>query len=272
MTTNTGTIYGYARVSTQQQDLTLQIDSLLKAGIEHKNLFADKGTGKNMERESLQELLKKVRPGDIIVVKKLDRLGRSVSQVIALIEKLSAQNIYVKSLDDNVDTSNNSPMAQAMVHLLAMFAQMERGFIEERTKPAIEKARASGKQFGRKEANKGIYERALNEFFNPDNKKSFKTLQEEYGTGSDGKPLLSQTTFFRRVSERRAVEDYINNKFPMEAVEESKDNQHEIYDAEKGKNVWVDNQDLGEFRLYLKNNYMGLTPKRFNRVLKEFKK
>ncbi|MDR7207649.1 recombinase family protein [Priestia megaterium] len=274
MTTTEGTIYGYARVSTQQQDLTLQIESLLKAGIEHKNIYTDKQTGKNMDRESLNELLKKVRPGDIILVKKLDRLGRSVSQVIALLEKLYERDIYVKSIDDGVDTSNNSPMAQAMVHLLAMFAEMERRFIKERTEPAIARARAEGRQFGRTESNKGLYERALEEFLSPENKKTFKTIQEEYGKDDNGKWFLSQTTFFRRVAERRAVEAYLEGKFPseIEAVEDTKENQREVYDAESGKSIWVDNQELGDFRLFLKNEYMGLTPKRFHRVLKEFKK
>src|SRR4051812_36787151 len=130
--------YGYGRVSTLNQDLALQVEALKNYGIAEENIFKDKKTGKNLDREQLQNLLNVVKAGDIIIVNKLDRLGRSVSQVTTLIDDLTKKGIYVKSISDGVDTSNNSTMSKAMLQMLLMFAEMERNFIMERTQPAIE--------------------------------------------------------------------------------------------------------------------------------------
>lgn len=198
-----GKVYGYGRVSTIQQDLSLQIESLLNYGIDAENIFTDKRTGRNMEREQLKRLLAMVEAGDTIVVKKLDRLGRSVSQVTTLVENLAKQGIFVKSIDDGVDTSNNSAMSKAMLHLLAMFSEMERNFIEERTKPAIENARARGVKFGRPTAKKELYEKAIKEFIEADGKITFPQLAKSYGKDDAGKDLLTQATFYRRLKEYR---------------------------------------------------------------------
>ncbi len=203
-----GKVYGYARVSTLQQDLTLQIEALLNYGIDAENIYSDKKTGKNLERESLKELLSIVKEGDLIIVKKLDRLGRSVSQVTNLIEELTEKGVYIKSIDDNVDTSNKSPMSMAMIHLLALFSEMERGFIEERTKPAIANARAKGVKFGRPESNKQIYEMAVEEYL----KGGITSAQliKKYGKGENGKDLITEATLFRRIKKARQ-ERGINN-------------------------------------------------------------
>lgn len=193
------TVYGYGRVSTKQQDLTLQIEALLKHGVSADNIYTDKLTGANLDRVELKRLLDKVDSGDIIIVKKLDRLGRSVSQVTNLIEELSSKEVYVKSLDDNVDTSNDSPMSKAMVHLLAMFSEMERNFIMERTKPAIENARAKGVKFGRPKASNKIYDLAIKEYM--EGNITTKELIKKYGKDSNGKDLITEATFFRRLRE-----------------------------------------------------------------------
>ncbi len=203
-----GKVYGYARVSTLNQDLALQIQSLLDYGINPENIYSDKKTGKNMERDELKELLSIVKKGDLIIVKKLDRLGRSVSQVTNLIEELNEQGIYVKSIDDNVDTSNNSPMGKAMVHLLAMFAEMERNFIEERTKPAIQNAREKGVKFGRPETNKTVYEMAVRDYL--DEGMNSKEIIKKYGKGSNGKDIITEATLFRRIKKEREARG-INN-------------------------------------------------------------
>ncbi|PDY93227.1 hypothetical protein CON09_08350 [Bacillus anthracis] len=196
-----GTVYGYARVSTLQQDLTLQIEALLNYGIKAENIYSDKKTGKDLDRDELKELLSVVKKGDLIIVKKLDRLGRSVSQVTNLIEELTEKGIYIKSIDDNVDTSNQSPMSKAMMQLLVMFAEMERGFIEERTKPAIQNAREKGVKFGRPETNKTVYEMAVKDYL--DGFMTSKEIIKKYGKGSNGKDIITEATLFRRIKKER---------------------------------------------------------------------
>lgn len=196
-----GKVYGYARVSTLNQDLALQIQSLLDYGIDAENIYSDKKTGKNLDRDELKELLSIVKEGDLIIVKKLDRLGRSVSQVTNLIEELTEKGIYIKSIDDGVDTSNQSPMSKAMMQLLVMFAEMERNFIEERTKPAIQNARESGVKFGRPETNKTVYEMAVRDYL--DEGMTSKDIIKKYGKGSNGKDLVTEATLFRRIKKER---------------------------------------------------------------------
>ncbi|MDA1509613.1 recombinase family protein [Bacillus cereus] len=201
LNTTEGKVYGYARVSTLQQDLSLQVEALINYGIKPEDIYSDKKTGKNLDRVELKDLLSKVKKGDLIIVKKLDRLGRSVSQVTNLIEELTEKGVYVKSIDDHVDTSNQSPMAKAMMHLLAMFSEMERNFIEERTKPAIANAKAKGVKFGRPEVNKNVYDMAVNEYL--EGGITSKQIIEKYGKGSNGKDLISEATFFRRLKKAK---------------------------------------------------------------------
>jgi DNA invertase Pin-like site-specific DNA recombinase len=201
------TVYGYARVSTQHQDLKMQEEALRSRGIPDDLIFSDKKTGKNMEREALKELLSKVEEGDTIIVKKLDRLGRSVSQVTTLVDELSNKGVYIKSLDDGVDTSNNSPMAKAMMQLLAMFSEMERNFIEERTRPAIESAKARGVEFGRKKINKSAYDIAVDQYLNQD--MNANEIIKYHGKDRTGKDVISRATLFRRIKEHQAYENAI---------------------------------------------------------------
>ncbi|MGG0487206.1 recombinase family protein [Priestia aryabhattai] len=276
MKNNNGNTYGYARVSTTNQDFTSQVNALMEAGISEENIFTDKITGTKMKRTGLDELLDKVESGDVIVVWKLDRLGRSLSQVTSLLDKLTKRKIYIRSIADGVDTSNNSPMATAMMQLLAMFAEMERNFIVARTKPAIQKARAEGRDFGRKETNKKLYDVALDEYMETpeDERPTFKTLQERYGRDPQtGKYRLGETSFFRKLAERRAVDDYINGRFPEDipVVEDTDENKH-FEENDQGEMEKVDNPDLEAFRGFLKKNYMSLKPNRFIKIVKEFKK
>lgn len=191
--------YGYARVSTKQQNLTLQVQALLDYGVQPENIFTDKLTGTNMDRQSLKDLLNIVKEGDIIIVKKLDRLGRSVSQVTGLIDELTQKGVFIKSIDDNVDTSNDSPMAKAMMQLLAMFSEMERNFIVERTRPAIEHAKASGVKFGRPKANKEMYDKAVQEYLKGG--VTVKEIIKSYGKDRYGKDIITEATLFRRIRE-----------------------------------------------------------------------
>ena len=138
-------LVGYARVSVVGQDLDYQRDRLKSVGC--VKIFASKNLGKaEANEERLGELLGYVREGDTVIVTKLDRLGRSLSQVLSTIELLTAKGIFLKAIDQNIDTSDDSPIARAMVQLLEMFSELERNFIVTRTQ---EGKAASGNYGGR---------------------------------------------------------------------------------------------------------------------------
>lgn len=123
---------GWARVSSQGQDLSRQIERLKEHGCE--KVFEGKHSGKaETNREALEGLLGFVRDGDVVVITKLDRLGRSLKQVLNVLDQLKNKNVNVLALDQPIDTTNDSPMAQAMTQLLGVFAELERSFIVTRT-------------------------------------------------------------------------------------------------------------------------------------------
>lgn len=125
-------LIGFARVSTQQQDLTAQIEKLEAAGC--SKIFKGKHSGKaDTNKEALSQLLEYVREGDTVVVTKMDRLGRSLSQVLNTLDSLEQRGIKLLAIDQAVDTSKDDPMSKAMVQLLGMFSEMERNFIVSRT-------------------------------------------------------------------------------------------------------------------------------------------
>ncbi len=133
-------LVGYARVSTSDQDLTLQTDALTKAGCE--KLFTDKVSGAKLNRPGLTEALNFVRAGDTLVIWKLDRLGRSIGGLIELAADLSARKIDFRSLTDGFDTA--TPSGRLLFHILASVAEMERELIKERTIAGLAAARAKG--------------------------------------------------------------------------------------------------------------------------------
>ena len=141
---------GYARVSTHQQDLSVQLASLKEAGVQdHPDfLFSDKASGKNDKREGLQLLLTKARKGDHIIVTKLDRLGRNTSDMIRIIEDLHERGIAVQFLDDGISTEGS--MGKMVVTILAAVAQAERERILERTNEGRRAAIDRGVKMGRK--------------------------------------------------------------------------------------------------------------------------
>ncbi len=125
-------LVGWARVSTQDQSLEQQVERLEQ--LQCVKIFASKHSGKAESNEAeLDRLIEFVREGDTVVVTKLDRLGRSLSQVLQVVDKLTAKGAKLKALDQPIDTSNDDPMSRAMVQLLGMFAEMERNMIVERT-------------------------------------------------------------------------------------------------------------------------------------------
>jgi DNA invertase Pin-like site-specific DNA recombinase len=141
---------GYARVSTQEQDLQSQLLQLSEAGCEHT--FHGKHSGaKGENQKQLDKLVEYVRKGDTVLVTKLDRLGRSLKMILATLEQLEAKGVAVRSLDGAVDTTNQSPTATAQRSLIAVFAQLERDLIVSRTSEGRDAAISRGVKFGRKQ-------------------------------------------------------------------------------------------------------------------------
>lgn len=138
-------LVGYARVSTEDQNLELQLDALKQAGAE--KVFTDKVSSvKN--RPGLEEALAYVRQGDVLVVWKLDRLGRTVKGLIDLVASLQERGVQFRSLTDGIDTS--TPAGRFFFHVMAALAEMERELIRERTNAGLASARARGRKGGRK--------------------------------------------------------------------------------------------------------------------------
>lgn len=139
-------LIGYARVSTQDQNLDLQQDALRNAGC--KKIYEDKISGSRAERPGLTKVMEQLREGDMLVVWKLDRLGRSVKQLVDMVEELHKQGIQFKSLTDAIDTS--TPSGRFFFHVMASLSQMERELTIERTRAGLEIARQLGRKGGRK--------------------------------------------------------------------------------------------------------------------------
>jgi len=139
-------LIGYARVSTQDQNLDLQIDALTKAGC--KKVFEDKISGSRAERPGLNKALTLLHEGDTLVVWKLDRLGRSVKNLVDLVGELHGQGVQFKSLTDSIDTG--TPSGRFFFHIMASLAEMERELTVERTRAGLEIARQLGRKGGRK--------------------------------------------------------------------------------------------------------------------------
>jgi DNA invertase Pin-like site-specific DNA recombinase len=139
-------LIGYARVSTQDQNLDLQTDALIKAGC--KKVFDDKMSGGRAQRPGLTRALETLREGDTLVVWKLDRLGRSVKNLVDLVSDLHKQGVQFMSLTDAIDTG--TPSGRFFFHVMASLAEMERELTVERTRAGLEIARQSGRRGGRK--------------------------------------------------------------------------------------------------------------------------
>lgn len=139
-------LVGYARVSTLDQSLGLQIDALKKAGC--KKIFEDKLGGSRAERPGLTKALEILREDDTLVVWKLDRLGRSVKNLVDLVTDLHQQGVQFKSLTDAIDTG--TPSGRFFFRTMASLAEMERELTAERTRAGLAIARQLGRKGGRK--------------------------------------------------------------------------------------------------------------------------
>ena len=138
-------IFGYARVSTADQNLDGQTDTLTGAGVER--IFSDKITGTARNRPELDRLFEQLRPGDVVVVTKYDRLARSLKDLLEIVDSIQAKGAGFKSLGEDIDTT--TPAGRLVFHVFASIAQFERERIVERTKEGLAAARKRGRVGGR---------------------------------------------------------------------------------------------------------------------------
>src|SRR5712691_6111922 len=137
---------GYCRVSTDDQNPALQLAALKRAGC--RKIFTDKATGAHVKRPELTKCLKALKAGDVLVVWKLDRLGRSLRDLIALLDDLKTRGVAFRSLTEAIDTATAT--GRAMWQMVGILAELERSLIQERTKAGRAAAQARGVKMGRK--------------------------------------------------------------------------------------------------------------------------
>lgn len=147
-------ILGYARVSTRDQNVALQVDALRAAGC--AKVLTEVASGARTDRPVLARLLEDARQGDEVVIWKLDRLGRSLPHLVETVNTLSARGIGLKSLNDPIDTT--TPQGRLVFNLFASLAEFEKDLIRERTHAGLSAARARGRKGGRP---KGLPQKAL---------------------------------------------------------------------------------------------------------------
>jgi DNA invertase Pin-like site-specific DNA recombinase len=137
---------GYARVSTDDQSLNLQLDALTKAGC--KRVFTDKTSAAKGDRVGLEDAVSHLRSGDVLVIWKLDRLGRTVKGLVDFVADMQERGIQFRSLTEGIDTT--TPAGRFFFHVMASLAQMERELMAERTRAGLDAARSGGRVGGRK--------------------------------------------------------------------------------------------------------------------------
>lgn len=140
--------FGYGRVSTSQQSLDIQIAAIEAKGVERRDIYTDKESGKDLEREGLTTLRQVVRMGDKILVTRLDRLGRDTFDMMSLVKEFSDKGVYVEFFEDGYDTSR--PQDELIITIMAAIAKSERRRILERTEDGRVAAKAKGIKFGAK--------------------------------------------------------------------------------------------------------------------------
>lgn len=139
-------LIGYARVSTLDQNLDLQSDALNGAGCDE--IFSDVASGAKDKRPGLDQALARLQSGDVFIVWKLDRLGRSLAHLVATVNELAARGVEFRSVSEKIDTT--SPGGKFLFHVFAAIAEFERGMISERTVAGLTAARARGRRGGAK--------------------------------------------------------------------------------------------------------------------------
>jgi DNA invertase Pin-like site-specific DNA recombinase len=181
---------GYARVSSDDQNLDFQRDALQKAGCER--IYEEKKSGRNVDRPEFQRLMEALRAGDTLVVWKLDRLGRSLKHLITTVETLGGMEVGLQSLTEAIDTTTTN--GRMIFHFFALLAEFERSLIQERTLAGLQAARARGRQGGRPKV------------LTPEQQRMAQSLRDDPTQRVEDicKTLgISRTTFYRETQGRK---------------------------------------------------------------------
>lgn len=139
---------GYARVSTEEQSVDMQVDALLNAGVLEENIYSENLSGTLKNRPQLKAAMRALREGDTFVVWKLDRVARSMQHLLEVVAEFNERGVYFESVTDKIDTG--TPSGTLQFHMLGAFAQFERDIIRERTQAGVDRAKAKGVKFGAK--------------------------------------------------------------------------------------------------------------------------
>ena len=159
-------VFGYIRVSQAEgaSGLDTQCRILTDHGLRDDRIFTDVASGRTMRRPTWKQLREKLQPGDVVVVPRLDRLARNLSEGLRTVEELHAQGIHIRSLAENLDTGDDSPTSRLMLHLLLSLAEWERETIRDRIKAGVDRAAAEGRTGGRPPALDSEKLRAVRDF------------------------------------------------------------------------------------------------------------
>lgn len=189
-------LIGYARVSTHEQILDLQLDALKKAGCDPDKTYTDKISTRKAERPKLAQALDQLREGDTFVVWRLDRLGRSLQELINLVNTIHAKGAGFTSLTEHMDT--NTPGGKLVFHFFAALAEFERDIIQERTRAGLAAARARGRKGGRPKLDKDPAKRKKIEMAKVLHNDPSHTVEDICKTLH-----ISRATLYRYVGERK---------------------------------------------------------------------
>lgn len=170
---------GYARVSTQEQNLDRQMDNLKAAGCER--IYCEKMTGTKAHRPELDKMKEALRPGDVLVIDSFSRLSRSTKDLLDTVETLTAQGVNIISLKEQLDTTTAT--GKLMLTMLSALSQFERDLISERTKDGLKAARARGRNGGRPKAGTEKTKAAAMALYDA-NKMTNKEIAEQFGVST----------------------------------------------------------------------------------------
>lgn len=185
-------IFGYARVSTEQQNLDRQIDALKKYGCD--TIYNEKMTGTKRDRPELAKMLDRMTEGDTVVIESLSRLGRSTKDLIELTELFQSKGVHLVSLKEQIDTSTST--GKLLFTLMSAIAQFERDVIADRTREGLKSARARGRMGGRPRTDPAAVKKAIRLY---DTKEySIKEIEELTG--------VKKSTLYRNLHDRCQLE------------------------------------------------------------------
>lgn len=143
-------LVGYARVSTENQNLDRQIDILLENGVDLRNIYQEKITGTKIDREQLNKMIDELQQGDTVIIADLTRVSRSTKDLLSIIDKIKLKGATIKSIKDTwLDTTSDNPYNSFLLTVMSGLSQLERDLISTRTKEGLKSAKARGRNGGR---------------------------------------------------------------------------------------------------------------------------